>query len=203
MAKKELRYRQHFGKVILPKPKSSRRDNCHCQYKSIQKMTMRSYLTRPRSILRISVIIFGLSFILTTLSTSALACPIELPTTTVSINGYTLTVELATTPASRGCGLSHRDELPKNQGMLFIFSDRRPRNFWMKDTFIPLSIAYLDDSGRIFSIQDMVPLQTDEQYPSSRPASYALEVIQGWFRRHGIKAGDVVKMELPLVLEVR
>jgi uncharacterized protein len=166
-------------------------------------MTMRSYLTRTRRMIRISVIIIGLSLILTTLATSALACPIELPTTTISIKGYTLTVELATTPRSRGCGLSHRDKLPKNQGMLFIFSDRRPRNFWMKDTFIPLSIAYLDDSGQIFSIQDMVPLQTDEQYPSLQAASYALEVNQGWFRRHGVKAGDVVKMELPLVLDVR
>ena len=166
-------------------------------------MTMRSYLTRTPRIIRTAVIMVGLSFILTTRFTRALACPIELPTTTISIKGYTLTVELAATPSSRGCGLSHRDELPKNQGMLFIFSDRRPRNFWMKDTFIPLSIAYLDDSGQIFSIQDMVPLQTDEQYPSLQPASYALEVNQGWFRGHGIKAGDVVKMELPLVLDVR
>jgi len=169
----------------------------------MRKMTMRSNLTRTCGIFKISAIIVGLSFMVTTLITGASACPIELPTITISIKGHPLTVELAATPGSRGCGLSHRDELPKNQGMLFIFSDRRPRNFWMKDTFIPLSIAYLDDSGQIFSIQDMVPLQTDEQYPSSQPASYALEVNQGWFRRHGIKAGDVVKMELPLVLDVR
>ena len=73
----------------------------------------------------------------------------------------------------------------------------------MKDTFIPLSIAYLDDSGQIFSIQDMVPLQTDEQYPSSQPASYALEVNQGWFSRHGIDVEDAVKMKLPVVLDIR
>lgn len=133
----------------------------------------------------------------------SLACPIELPTAIININGNPLTVELATTPTARGCGLSRREELPKNHGMLFIFSDLQPRNFWMKDTFIPLSIAYLDKSGRIFSIQDMAPLQTERQYPSRRPAAYALEVNQGWFSRHGIEAGDVVEMQLPLVLNIR
>ena len=165
-------------------------------------MMTRTNLARNRSSLRISGII-GISFILIALSTRTMACPIELATATVSINGNPLTVELATSPASRGCGLSHRNELPENQGMLFIFSDLRPRNFWMKDTFIPLSIAYLDDSGQIISIQDMVPLQTDPHYPSSHPAAYALEVNQGWFSRHGIGVGDVVEMKLPLVLDIR
>jgi uncharacterized membrane protein (UPF0127 family) len=131
------------------------------------------------------------------------ACPIDLPTATIYLKGNPLTVELATTPTSRGCGLSQRHELPQNRGMLFIFADLRPRNFWMKDTFIPLSIAYLDKSGRIFSIQDMVPLQTDQQYPSIQPAAYALEVNQGWFSRHGVAVGDVVEMKLPLVLNIR
>jgi uncharacterized membrane protein (UPF0127 family) len=152
---------------------------------------------------RFSGIIIGLSFILIVLSTRTAACPIELPTSTISIKGYTLTVELATTPTSRGCGLSHRDELSQNHGMLFVFPESRPHTFWMKDTSIPLSIAFLDDSGQIFSIQDMVPLQTDKQYHSSQPANYALEVNQGWFSRHGIEVGDVVKMNLPVVLDIR
>ena len=132
-----------------------------------------------------------------------MACPIELPTATVSIKGQALRVELATTPTARGCGLSHRTELPQNQGMLFIFADLRPRTFWMKDTFIPLSIAYLDAAGRIFSIQDMAPLQTDSLYPSTLPAAYALEVNRGWFRSRGIEVGDLVDMQLPLVLDIR
>jgi len=138
-----------------------------------------------------------------TLSTNTVACPIDLPIATVSIKGHLLTVELATTPVARGCGLSHRLELPDNQGMLFIFSDLRPRSFWMKDTVIPLSIAYLDETGQITSIQDMVPLQTNKQYLSSQPAAFALEVNQGWFRSHGIEVGDIVKMKLPLVLDIR
>ena len=163
---------------------------------------MKSYLTRNRSSFRISSLL-GISLILTVLITNTMACPTELPTTAISIKGHPLTVELATTPIARGCGLSHRDNLPKNRGMLFIFSDLQPRYFWMKDTFIPLSIAYLDKSGRIFNIQDMVPLQTDKRYPSSQPAVYALEVNQGWLRSHGIEVGDVVDMILPLVLDIR
>ena len=147
--------------------------------------------------------VFILSVIFAVNSTGITACPIELPTTVISINGHELTVELATTPAQRGCGLSHREELPPNHGMLFIFPDNRPRNFWMKDTFIPLSIAYLSASGRILNIQKMVPMQIDPRYPSVQPASYALEVNQGWFEANGVAVGDVVEMELPLVLDIR
>ena len=87
--------------------------------------------------------------------------------------------------------------------MLFIFPDSRPRSFWMKDTFIPLSIAYLDHSGQIMSILDMEPMQIRLRYQSVQPADYALEVNQGWFRAHGVEIGDIVEMNLPLVLNVR
>ena len=147
--------------------------------------------------------IIGLLLILFASSVKPLACPLELPITTISIKGYTLTAELAATPAARACGLSHRDELPKNHGMLFIYPNMRPISFWMKDTIIPLSIAFLDDSGQIFSIQDMTPVQTDRSYHSSRPASYALEVNQGWFSRHRIDVGDAVEMKLPSELVIR
>lgn len=164
---------------------------------------MRQLFDHKRSIVRFSGIIIGLSFILIVLSTRTTACPIELPITTLSIKGHRLAAELAATPTARGCGLSHRDQLPQNHGMLFVFPDRRPRTFWMKDTTIPLSIAFLDDSGQILNIQDMVPLQTDPQYHSSQPARYALEVNQGWFSRRGIEVGDVVELKLPLMLNIR
>jgi uncharacterized membrane protein (UPF0127 family) len=147
--------------------------------------------------------IIGLLLILFASSVKTLACPLVLPTATISIKGYALTVELATIPAARACGMSHRNKLPQNHGMLFIFPDLRPISFWMKDTKIFLSIAFLDDSGQIFSIQDMTPMQTDSAYDSSRPARYALEVNQGWFSTHGISVGDVVEMKLPVVLEIR
>ena len=132
-----------------------------------------------------------------------MACPLELPTATIIIKDYTLTVELATTPTARSCGLSQRDELPPYHGMLFVFPDLRSRTFWMKDTKIPLSIAFLNESGQILSLQNMIPLRTDKRYRSLQPARYALEVNQGWFERHGIEVGDRVKMKLPLVLNIK
>ncbi|MCB2147538.1 MAG: DUF192 domain-containing protein [Deltaproteobacteria bacterium] len=122
------------------------------------------------------------------------ACPLELPTTVLSINGHDLVVELAATPPSRACGLSRRFALDENHGMLFVYPRSGPRTFWMKDTWIPLSIAFLDDSGTIINIEDMSPDQTQNRYRSNRPALFALEVNQGWYRLHGIKAGDKVEM---------
>jgi uncharacterized membrane protein (UPF0127 family) len=146
--------------------------------------------------------VLPLSFILVILSLKAMACPFELPAATISINGYTLTVELATNPSARHCGLSNREELPKNQGMLFIYPSARPLTFWMKGTHIPLSIAFLDESGKIINILNMFPNQTDERYASSRPAKYALELNQGWFQAYGIEIGDMVEMKLPLVIDI-
>lgn len=120
------------------------------------------------------------------------ACPLELPTTSVSINGNLLIVEVAATPQSRMCGLSKRSALDENRGMLFVYARSGLRTFWMKDTWIPLSIAFLDESGKILNIEIMSPDQTEQRYRSSQPALYALEVSQGWFGSRGIKAGDRV-----------
>jgi uncharacterized membrane protein (UPF0127 family) len=148
-------------------------------------------------------IAFSIYFIVIFLSVHALACPIELPTAAISVKGHTLVVELATIPEARVCGLSNRVQLPENHGMLFIHPTLRPRTFWMKNTHIPLSIAFLDDSGRIVSIQHMVPMQTDERYHSPQPVRYALEVNQGWFENRGIEVGDVVEMNLPMVVNIK
>lgn len=146
--------------------------------------------------------VLSLSFISLVLSLKAMACPFELAAATISINGHTLSVELATNPSARHCGLSNREELPKNQGMLFIYPTARLLTFWMKATHIPLSIAFLDEYGKIIKIYKMLPNQTDEHYASSRPVKYALEVNQGWFQTHGIEIGDTVEFKLPLVIEI-
>jgi uncharacterized membrane protein (UPF0127 family) len=145
----------------------------------------------------------ALSFIVIFISAETSACPLELPVATISIKGHTLAVELATTPKARVCGLSNRVKLPENHGMLFIFPTLGPRTFWMKDTHVPLSIAFLDDSGLILSIHHMTPMQTAERYRSLQPVRYALEVNQGWFAEHGIGVGDVFEMKLPVVIEIR
>jgi len=154
------------------------------------------------SVIRIRGTCIALSFILIFISIETLACPLELPAATISIKGHTLAVELATTPKARVCGLSHRVKLPENHGMLFIYPDLGPRTFWMKDTHVPLSIAFLDDSGLILSIHHMTPMQTAERYRSLQPVRYALEVNQGWFAEHGIGVGDIVEMKLPVVIEI-
>ena len=107
---------------------------------------------------------------------------------TLSINGHKLTAEVAATDSSRTTGLMHRRMMPENRGMLFVFAHPQPQSFWMMNTYLPLSIAYVDEHGVIVNIADMQPLTTDP-HPSAKPAKFALEMNQGWFAKRGIKAG--------------
>ena len=106
----------------------------------------------------------------------------------LSINGHQLTAEVAATDSSRTTGLMHRRMMPENRGMLFVFAHPQPQSFWMMNTYLPLSIAYVDEHGVIVNITDMKPLTT-APHPSAKPAKYALEMNQGWFAKRGIKAG--------------
>ena len=150
--------------------------------------------------LRIAVLI---GLVLTFPAILALACPFELPTVQVVVKGHDLTIELATTPEARSCGLSLRDSLPTNRGMLFVYAEPEILTFWMKDTRMPLSIAFIDAAGRIVSIQKMNPFPTTTVYESPVPALYALEVNQGWFEVNGVGVGDVVEFNLPITLDIR
>jgi len=102
-----------------------------------------------------------------------------------------LLVEVADTTQQRTKGLMSRTSLPWDQGMLFVFDSEQPLSFWMKDTLIPLDIAFADASGVIFQIDSMEP-QTLTAHPSSRPAKYALEVNRGWFASSRVKIGDKI-----------
>jgi uncharacterized protein len=86
----------------------------------------------------------------------------------------------------------HRDHLAADSGMLFVYPDSAVRNFWMKDTRIPLSIAFIARSGEIVRIDDMTPFDTD-RVSSLSPVPYALEMNRGWFAEHGVEAHDQVK----------
>ena len=105
-----------------------------------------------------------------------------------------LTVELARTPAERSRGLMSREELAEDGGMLFIFSGDTKAGFWMKDTLIPLSIAFIAADGTILDVQEMEPLSEDKHRPPA-PYRYALEVNQGWFEEQGFGTGD--RVEIP------
>ena len=100
----------------------------------------------------------------------------------------TVHAEVARTPEERERGLMYRTELPPGQGMIFVFTDIQTRSFWMKDTLIPLDIAYIDENLRIIDIQAMEP-QTTDLHPSAQPAMFALEVPLGWFAEMGIEVG--------------
>lgn len=108
------------------------------------------------------------------------------------IKGKEIRVEVARTPEERAVGLMGRKELGKEEGMLFVFEEEGYHSFWMKDTFIPLSIAFIDREGRIVKIMDMKPLTLKSHTPP-KPILYALEMNQGWFSKNGIKVGDVVR----------
>jgi uncharacterized membrane protein (UPF0127 family) len=115
----------------------------------------------------------------------------DLPIVQLSIDGNKILVEVANTESTRMAGLMFRSEMGADNGMLFVFSDDASRAFWMKNTLIPLSIAFMDEKGVIENTLEMPP-QTEQTFMSAGPAKYALEMNTGWYTKHGVKAGDVV-----------
>jgi uncharacterized membrane protein (UPF0127 family) len=101
--------------------------------------------------------------------------------------------EIAASHEERNTGLMFRKKLPDGKGMLFVFESDQVLTFWMKNTYIPLSIAYIAHDGKIIDIKDMIPQDTSSVI-SSRSVRYALEVPQGWFSRAGVRTGDMVKI---------
>lgn len=116
----------------------------------------------------------------------------DLPLVELSIKGSKLKAELANDASTRTVGLMNRFSLKTDHGMLFVFAQSEPLAFWMKNTFVPLSIAYIDNKGVIVNIVDMKP-QDESTHPSAGPAMFALEMKQGWFKSRGIVAGDKVE----------
>jgi uncharacterized membrane protein (UPF0127 family) len=108
------------------------------------------------------------------------------------IKGKEIKVEVARTPEERAVGLMGRKQLGKEEGMFFVFEEEGYHSFWMKDTFVPLSLAFINREGRIIRIVDMEPL-TLTSHPPPKPILYALEMNQGWFSKNGIQVGDVVR----------
>lgn len=125
----------------------------------------------------------------------ALAIPVfaaaPLPVLRVQVAGHALKVEVVTTPEQMARGLMFREKLGKNDGMLFVYADPGYHSMWMKNTLIPLSVAFIDGEGRILNIADMEP-QTLDSHAAAGPARYAIETNRGWFAARKIKAGDKV-----------
>lgn len=111
-----------------------------------------------------------------------------LPVVPLTAGMYAIQAEVAATPASRQQGLMYRKTMPANAGMLFVFEEKAGHCFWMKNTDLPLSIAFLADDGSIVNIEDMAP-QTESNHCPKAPVRYALEMNKGWFAQKGIRAG--------------
>src|SRR5690242_395058 len=102
-------------------------------------------------------------------------------------------LELAKTEQEQETGLMGRTSLPEDGGMLFIFPQKSRTSFWMKDTLIPLSIAWIDENGKILEIQDM-EAQSEALHTPAQPYLWALEVPKGYFAKKGIQPGSTVKL---------
>lgn len=112
----------------------------------------------------------------------------RLPTVELTAGMYVIQAEVAQTHQQHSTGLMHRHSMGVNEGMLFVYPSAEIRCYWMRNTLIPLTIAFLDDDGAIMNLKDMEP-HTERSNCSIKPVRYALEMNRGWFDQRGIKPG--------------
>ena len=113
---------------------------------------------------------------------------LDLPPITLTAGIHQIEVQVAQTPEQRSTGLMYRKEMPQPEGMLFAFEQPTVQCFWMKNTLLPLTAAFIADDGTIVNLADMKP-QTTDSHCSSKPVRFVLEMNQGWFTKKGLKAG--------------
>ncbi|MGI4982900.1 MAG: DUF192 domain-containing protein [Janthinobacterium lividum] len=118
--------------------------------------------------------------------------PGQFPTVRLSVGLNLIHAEVAANDADREQGLMYRKSLAPNSGMLFVFDERAGHCFWMKNTLIPLSIAFMGDDGTISDIDEMAA-ETENNHCPTRAGRYALEMEQGWFTKHGVRPGMQIK----------
>lgn len=116
----------------------------------------------------------------------------QLPRTQIGAGMHLIDAQVAATPEQRNIGLMWRKEMPAHEGMLFVFEQAGVQCFWMKNTLLPLTAAFVADDGRIVNLADMQPLN-EASHCSKEPVRLVLEVHQGWFAKRGIKPGDKLR----------
>lgn len=121
--------------------------------------------------------------------------PQDLPATTLHVGMHNIRAQLALTPEQRQIGLMFRQSMPNHEGMLFVFEQAATQCFWMRNTLIPLSAAFLAEDGTVVNLVDMKP-QSDDSHCSTKPVRYVLEMNQGWFAKRGVKPGTRISGEL-------
>jgi uncharacterized protein len=116
----------------------------------------------------------------------------RLPTVTITAGMHNIVAEVARTPMQRQIGMMMRTTMAQHEGMLFVFDEASPQCFWMRNTLLPLSIAFIGDDGTIVNVAEMRP-KSDDSHCSDKPVRYALEMNQGWFSKRGLKAGTKLR----------
>ena len=116
----------------------------------------------------------------------------SLPAITLKAGSQTIHAEVVATDEAREKGLMFREKMAANTGMLFVFRDIAYHAMWMRNTPLPLAVAFMDKSGKIVSIHEMLPF-TETTHQAAGPARYALEMNSGWFTRNQVKTGDTIK----------
>jgi uncharacterized protein len=144
----------------------------------------------PRSRAAIGRLLVVLAWVLAACPALAQQAPQpRLPTVSLRAGMHNIEAEVASTPTQRQIGMMMRTQMAPHEGMLFVFEDAMRQCFWMRNTLLPLAIAFISDDGRIVNIAEMQP-QSDDSHCSARPVRYVLEMNRGWFDKRGIKAGD-------------
>ena len=138
--------------------------------------------------------LLALSFSLTAIS-HAQEPQSQLPRTRISAGMYQIDAQVAQSPREREIGLMFRKEMPLTEGMVFVFEQPATQCFWMRNTLLPLTAAFVADDGRIVNLVDMQPM-TEDSHCSKEPVRYVLEMNQGWFAKKNIKAGAKLGGEL-------
>lgn len=136
----------------------------------------------------IAIVFLGLVTALGNLSYAQGAPQMDLQRVKLSAGMYLIDTQVAESPQERSIGLMFRKEMPASEGMLFVFEQAAVQCFWMKNTLLPLTAAFVADDGTIVNLADMKPLTTDS-HCSKQPVRYVLEMNQGWFARKAIKPG--------------
>lgn len=129
-----------------------------------------------------------IAFFLFLLAVLPAAARAELPSVQLTAGMHAIRAEVADTMGTRMEGLMFRKTMPQNAGMVFVFDEVSTHCMWMKNTFLPLSVAFIDDAGTIVNIEDMAP-HTEQSHCAKKPVRFALEMNKGWFAQRGLKPG--------------
>ncbi len=141
-----------------------------------------------RSIFPFRSLLLALGLAVASFLAAAQQPQMHLQRTKLSAGMHLLDVQVAQTPQERQIGLMFRKEMPQHEGMLFVFEQAAPQCFWMRNTLIPLTAAFVADDGTIVNLADMKP-QSDDSHCSAKPVRFVLEMNQGWFAKRNIQAG--------------